>query len=587
MSLTNYILNGRDVPKSDVILELTLALNAILSAATLVENNLSRIDETDDVKEKIPSAFKRTARSRTPPLVQPTVVLTFSDPPAQSRPYFTIGYDPASCDVVCADPAVDDVHFKLALEGDHVVLYDVSSSGSHITLDDRGTHQTYPKPGAPYRCILPLDCRVTLKFPGHEFIIRIPSRNLAEADDYCQNRDAFLSHRSGGPAPPAGLPEPSQYHGSNWRPMYWLESPLGNGAFGTVSRAHRLHDWAVFAIKELKPATTSQPSPHPNQSTTTTTTTNPPKPRRRRSSPPPIDTHTLAHELRALRRLPPHNHIIPYADWYDDGPGRGRSMLVMEYCAAGSLADLLATSASSGGASAPFSHSVVTLVLRQVAEGLAFLHANRVTHRDLKPANVLVRGTEPLVLALADFGLAGLGGRGGEGVMRGVCGTVFYSAPELLGGGPYTEVVDVWSMGVVGIEMVDVMLTGLTADVAMDYPRGIAARAKAMYERSSWPVLEIVNNMLRWQGSDRPTAAECLDDLDQLLKLERPSLAELATLARSGGHGPSPEQVRYFAMGAGATVRPAAAAPGTPIGGDGYGRSPDPIRRSPQGTAVW
>jgi hypothetical protein len=569
MALDSYTLNGRDVPKSDVVLELALTPFGLQHADLFLERNLSRIDEAGDVKKKVRSAFRRTAGARTPPLVQPTVVLTFSDPPAQSRPFFTIGYDPNSCDVVCTDPAVSDVHIKLALEGDDVVLYDVSSSGSRITLDRRGVHRTYPKPGAPYRCILPPDCAITLSIPGQEFIIRIPSRNLEEIEDYCQNRDAFLWSRSGGKAPPVGLPELSQYRGSDWRPMYWLESRLGNGAFGAVSRVRRLHDWAVFAVKELKGDDDGGQDSRIDRYAAAGRSS-----RRRRFSPP--GDGSLAHEMRVLQHLQGlrHERVIQYMDWYEDGPGR--DMLVMEYCPEGSLADMI--SASPG----PFSHSAATLVLQQLAEGLAYLHENRVTHRDLKPANVLVRQMNPLSLALADFGLASLMKKGDSSSIRGGYGTMFYSAPELLDNQPYTNTVDIWSMGVIGVEMLDPSLLQLTANVAMDYPKGISARAKVMYQRSSWPVLQIVNNMLTWRDSSRPSAAECVDNLDQLLKLERPSLAELALLTRSKGHGPSPEQVRYFAMGAGATVRPTTTAQRMPTRTDGYGRS----HRFPLGATV-
>lgn len=569
MALDNYTLNGRSVPKSDVVLELALTPFGLQHADLFLEKNLSRIDEAGDVKEKVRSAFRRTAGARTPPLVQPTVVLTFSDPPAQSRPYFTIGYDPNSCDVVCTDPAVSDVHIKLALEGDHVVLYDVSSSGSRITLDGRGVHRTYPKPGAPYRCILPPNCAITLLIPGQEFIIRIPFRNLAEIDDYCQNRDAFLSSRSRGKSPPVGLPELSQYRGSDWRPMYWLESRLGNGAFGAVSRVRRLHDWAVFAVKELREDDDGGQGSGVDGSAAVS------RAGRRRGFSPPSDD-SIAHEMRVLRDLQSlrHERVIRHTDWYEDGPGR--KMLVMEYCREGSLADMISASAG------PFSHSAATLVLQQIAEGLAYLHDNRVTHRDLKPANVLVRQTNPLSLALADFGLASLMKKGDSSSIRGGYGTMFYSAPELLDNQRYTNTVDVWAMGVIGVEMLDPSLTQLRANVAMDYPKGISARAKVMYERSSWPILQIVNNMLTWRDSSRPSAAECVDDLGQLLELERPSFAELAQLTRSNGHGPSPEQVRYFAMGAGATVRPTTTAQRMPTRTDGYGRS----HRFPQGATV-
>src|SRR5262249_13142419 len=44
-------------------------------------------------------------------------------------------------------------------------------------------------------------------------------------------------------------------------------------------------------------------------------------------------------------------------------------------------------------------------IVRQVADALAFAHAQGMVHRDLKPANILVDGD---LLKLADFGLGGV-----------------------------------------------------------------------------------------------------------------------------------------------------------------------------------
>ncbi len=46
-----------------------------------------------------------------------------------------------------------------------------------------------------------------------------------------------------------------------------------------------------------------------------------------------------------------------------------------------------------------------TKVLLQLAEGLAYIHSNRLVHRDIKPANVLISITDPVSLKWADFGL--------------------------------------------------------------------------------------------------------------------------------------------------------------------------------------
>jgi len=45
----------------------------------------------------------------------------------------------------------------------------------------------------------------------------------------------------------------------------------------------------------------------------------------------------------------------------------------------------------------------VSKIIRQVCQGLSYLHANNVIHRDIKPENILVAGD---TVKIADFGWA-------------------------------------------------------------------------------------------------------------------------------------------------------------------------------------
>ena len=77
-----------------------------------------------------------------------------------------------------------------------------------------------------------------------------------------------------------------------------------------------------------------------------------------------------------------------------------------------------------------------------MVSGIEAVHAVDLVHRDLKLENIGV--THSGVVKLLDFGLAG-DIRGKDGLDT-QCGTMVYSAPELLGESVYGKQVDIWSM---------------------------------------------------------------------------------------------------------------------------------------------
>ncbi|XP_030632292.1 cyclin-dependent kinase 4 [Chanos chanos] len=88
-------------------------------------------------------------------------------------------------------------------------------------------------------------------------------------------------------------------------------------------------------------------------------------------------------------------------------------------------------------------------LMRQLLQGLEFLHSHLVLHRDLKPENILV--TSRGQVKLADFGLARM--YNCHMALTPVVVTLWYRAPEVLLQSTYATPVDIWSTGCIFAEV--------------------------------------------------------------------------------------------------------------------------------------
>eukprot|EP00941_MAST-03F_sp_MAST-3F-sp1_P005365 g5365.t1 len=92
-------------------------------------------------------------------------------------------------------------------------------------------------------------------------------------------------------------------------------------------------------------------------------------------------------------------------------------------------------------------------VAHGLLSALAYLHENGVMHRDIKTENVMF--TDEMKPVLIDFGLAkiidGVGRYGSTHTSD--CGTACYMAPEVYSKQPYGVEADMWSAGIVFLEM--------------------------------------------------------------------------------------------------------------------------------------
>ena len=92
-----------------------------------------------------------------------------------------------------------------------------------------------------------------------------------------------------------------------------------------------------------------------------------------------------------------------------------------------------------------FPQSQYSTVLNQIISGIDFLHSNSIIHRDIKLENILYN-EEKGTINIIDFGLSKV--LFPSETTSECCGTVSYSAPEIIEGKPYTKTVDILSFGI-------------------------------------------------------------------------------------------------------------------------------------------
>lgn len=101
------------------------------------------------------------------------------------------------------------------------------------------------------------------------------------------------------------------------------------------------------------------------------------------------------------------------------------------------------------------------VLMRCLADAVSHMHSHGISHRDLKLENLVFGRSKDLQsITVVDFGLA-KAARARER-MEGVTGTLWYTAPEILLGDPYSPLVDLWSLGVVMYLALTGMLHGST-----------------------------------------------------------------------------------------------------------------------------
>ncbi|XP_060555866.1 serine/threonine-protein kinase PAK 4-like [Ruditapes philippinarum] len=136
-----------------------------------------------------------------------------------------------------------------------------------------------------------------------------------------------------------------------------------------------------------------------------------------------------------------HPHIV---DMYDSFLVGDELWVVMEFLQGGALTDIVTHN--------KMDETQIATVCKACLKALAFLHSNGVIHRDIKSDSILLAHDGKV--KLSDFGFCAQVSQELP-KRKSLVGTPYWMAPEVISRLPYGPEVDIWSLGIMVIEMID------------------------------------------------------------------------------------------------------------------------------------
>ncbi|CAB4063293.1 unnamed protein product [Lepeophtheirus salmonis] len=196
---------------------------------------------------------------------------------------------------------------------------------------------------------------------------------------------------------------------------YDILEEIGTGAFGVVHRCRESKTGQVYAAKFI-------PISHA------------------------MEKALIRKEIDIMNHLH-HNKLINLHDAYED---EEEMVLIFEFLSGGELFEKITSEGYT------MSEAEVINYMRQICEGVKFMHERNIIHLDIKPENVMCQTSKSTNVKLIDFGLATK--LDPNELVKISTGTAEFAAPEIVEREPVGFYTDMWSIGVLSY----VLLSGLS-----------------------------------------------------------------------------------------------------------------------------